>query len=128
MKLIPFLLNDTSLRVRTKKVGPTFDTNIGIPRRDGLSPILITTYLEAALREVRNNVSAQDIAYADDVDIISKDGDNLNIVEKILEKWNLKMNPTKRKLSKSDQTTSGKMRKNWACYYIKNKSGKGKSS
>ena len=81
--------------MRTKKLGPTIDTNIGIPQGDGLSPVLFTTYLEAALREVRNNVHAQDIAYADDVDFISKDGVNLNIVEKILEKWNLKMNPTK---------------------------------
>ena len=95
MKLIHFLLNDTSLRVRTKEVGPTFDTNIGIPQEDGLSPVLFTTYLEAALRKVRNNVHTQDIAYADDVDFISKDGVNLNIVEKILEKWNLKMNFTK---------------------------------
>ena len=86
MKLIHFLLNDTSLRVRTKEVGPTFDTNIGIPQEDGLSPVLFTTYLEAALREIRKNVHAQDIAYADDVDFISKDGVNLNIVEKILEK------------------------------------------
>ena len=31
MKLIHSLLNDTSLRVRTKEVGPAFDTNIGIP-------------------------------------------------------------------------------------------------
>ena len=30
MKLIHFLLNDTSLGVRTKEVGPTFDTNISI--------------------------------------------------------------------------------------------------
>ena len=94
MKLIHFLLNETSLRVRTKEVGPTFDTNISIPQGDGLSPVLFTTYLEAALREVRNNVHAQDIAYADDVDFISKDGVNLNIVEKILEKWSLKMNST----------------------------------
>ena len=35
MKLIHFLLNDTSLRVRTKEVGSTFDTNIGIPQGDG---------------------------------------------------------------------------------------------
>ena len=95
MKLTHCLLNNTSLRVRTKEVGPTFDTNIGIPQGNGLSPVLFTTYLEAALREVRNNVHAQDITYADDVDFISKDGVNLNIVEKILEKWNLKMNPTK---------------------------------
>ena len=41
-----------------------------------------------------------DIAYADDVDFISKDGLNLNIVEKILEKWNLKINPTKTEILK----------------------------
>ena len=95
MKLIHLLLNNTRLRVRTKEVGPTFDINIGIPQGDGLIPVLFTTYLEASLREVRNNVHAQNIAYADDVDFISKDGVNLNKVEKILEKWNLKMNPTK---------------------------------
>ena len=97
MKLIHFLLNDTSPRMRTKEVGPTFDTNIGIPQEDGLSPVLFSTYLEAALREVRKNVHTQNIACADDVDFISKNGVNLNLVEKILEKCNLKMNPTKTK-------------------------------
>ena len=37
MKLIHVLLNDTILRVRTKEVGPTFDTNVGIPQGNGLS-------------------------------------------------------------------------------------------
>ena len=45
---------------------------------NGLGPVLFTTYLEAALREVRNNVHVQDIGYADDVDSISKDGFNQN--------------------------------------------------
>ena len=54
-----------------------------------------TLHLEAALRKFRNNAHALAIAYADDVDFINKNGVNLNIVEKILEKWNLKMNPTK---------------------------------
>ena len=71
MKLIHFLLNDTGLRVTTKEVGLIFATNISISQKDGLSSVLFTTYLEAVLKEVRNNVHAQDIAYAEEVDFIS---------------------------------------------------------
>ena len=77
-----FLLKNTKLRVRTNE-GLTFATNIGVPQGDGLSPVLFTTYLEAAMKDIRKK-----LAYADDVDFISKDGIDFDIVKKTLASWN----------------------------------------
>ena len=82
-------------KVRTSKEGPTFATNIGVSQRNGLRPILFTLYLEAATKYVKVKVLAQDVAYADDIDFISKDSIDLEIVEKILASWNLQMNIAK---------------------------------
>ena len=63
MKMIYFLLNDTSLRLRTKEVGPTFDTNIGILQEEGLSPILLHHIPGSSVERSQKNVHAHDIAY-----------------------------------------------------------------
>ena len=58
-KLVNFLLKDTKLRVRTNEEGPTFATNIGGSQGDGLSPVLFTTYLVAAMKDIRKKVLTQ---------------------------------------------------------------------
>ena len=57
----------------------------GVLQGDGLSPVLFTVYLEAALREVRSDLSQEskipdEMAYADDVDLITED-DHINVDE-----------------------------------------------
>ena len=73
---------------------------VGTPQGDGLSPVLFTVYLEAALREVREVLgqdnSPNEISYADDVDFIrSKEFVDTIIIEPIMKKCNLKLNVAK---------------------------------
>ena len=91
-------MKDTKLRVRTNEKGPIFTTNIGVSQGDGLSPVLFTAYLEAAKKDMRKKVLAQEVAYVADVEFLSKDDLDLDIVEKTLASWNLQMNKAKLKL------------------------------
>ena len=78
--------------------GPNFFTKIGIPQGNGLSLVMFTLYLEIVIKKVGIKTSAQDISYADDVDLLSKKGIDLTEVEKVLKKWNLHMNNDKTKV------------------------------
>ena len=81
LRLIRMLLAETTLQPRLKHgMGSTFATTIGTPQGDSLSPVLFVIYLDAALRDLRNNLPQRPredinmphyIAYADDVDFIS---------------------------------------------------------
>ena len=52
-KLVNFLLKDAKLKIRTNE-GPTFATNKHcVPQDDVLSPVLFTTYLKAAMKDVK---------------------------------------------------------------------------
>ena len=99
-----FFLKDTKLRVRTNEEGPNFATNIGVPQSDRLTPVLFTTYLKVAMKDIRKKELAQEVAYADDVDFLSKDGIDLDIVEKALAFWNLQMNKEKTETPSIDGT------------------------
>jgi hypothetical protein len=79
-RLVRILMSNTTCRVTVKNIlGPAFETTIGIPQGDGLSPVLFVIYLEAAMRDVRNADAAlygfgrwgivpTNLSYADDVD------------------------------------------------------------
>ena len=127
--MIRKLLTNTCLKVRWngKSTQTSFETNIGIPQGDGLSPILFTIYLEAALRTFKSKVTnhikldhsytnlqpltpAKMVGYADDQDFIRKDKQQLLDLESKLKdefsNWNLKVNTDKTeliKISKSDE-------------------------
>ena len=87
--MIKKLLENTCLKVswNDKSTQTPFETNIGIPQGDGLSPILFTIYLEAALRTLKSKVTshikldhsytnlqpltpAKMVGYADDLDFV----------------------------------------------------------
>ena len=60
LRMCQSLLADTNLKVKLgEAVSDPFETTIGTPQGDGLSPILFAIYLECALREVRKQCEAQ---------------------------------------------------------------------
>ena len=109
LRMIRILLTETWLEPRVKGASKSsFKTNIGVPQGDSLSPVLFTIYLEAALRDLRQELPSRpavdndlplDIAYADDVDFVSRDETFLSEVEQqapaVLARWNLNVNPSK---------------------------------
>lgn len=111
LRLIRLLLANTSLQVRVSHYfSAPFQTNIGTPQGDCLSPVLFIIYLDAALREITRampNAPSLDntiglpfkTAYADDVDIISTSPSHLavclDVLEKKLLEWNLILNKSK---------------------------------
>ena len=127
--IIRKLLTNTCLKVRWngKSTQTPFETNIRIPQVDGLSPILFTIYLEAALRTFKSKVTnhikldhsytnlqlltpAKMVGYADDLDFIGRDKQQLLHLESKLKdefsNWNLKVNTDKTeliKISNSDE-------------------------
>ena len=106
LRIIQFLLSNTTISIRVN--GATkpmpFVSNIGVPQGDGLSPVLFTIYLEAALREVRVDLNAEnlptELAYADDVDFVSETNHiNVDNIQQKLSGFNLNVNTDKTELT-----------------------------
>jgi len=108
LRLIQVLLEKTTLQARIKNaLSQPFNTTIGAPQGDSLSPVLFTIYLELAMREIRNAVPRPpedeeipgEIIYADDTDYISTSREYLETIEaeasRILGDWNLTVNASK---------------------------------
>ena len=111
LRLVRLLLADTKLTVRVKSVhSAVFETSIGSPQGDGLSPVLFTCYLAAALSSVRENstrpnppVSTHgmplEMEYADDVDFLDEEKEPLDgllpVAAEQLKAVNLFMNEAK---------------------------------
>ena len=103
LRIIRFLLSNTTINIKingaTKQM--PFNSNVGVPQGDGLSPVLFTVYLEAALREVRKDLSQEskipnEMAYADDVDFVTvEDHINIDEVQRKLSEYNLLVNADK---------------------------------
>ena len=79
--------------------GSTFATTIGTRQGDSLLPVLFVIYLEAALRDLRHNLSQrpredinmpQYIVYADDIDFISNSNVSLDEVQRLAPGYLLK--------------------------------------
>ena len=111
LRLTQALLANTQLTVRVKNThSASFETTMGSPQGDSLSPVLFTCYLEAALREVRSNISwlnppisnsrmPLEWEYADDVDFANEEQPLLTallpVIRDTLEEWNLIVNESK---------------------------------
>ena len=106
VRMIRFLLAATSLEPRlSTEECLAFATTIGTPQGDSLSPVLLTIYLEAALRDLRSRLPPRppadtalplDVEYADDTDFVSTSRPFLNAIERIapacLAEWSLQIN------------------------------------
>ena len=81
LRMITFLLAETKLQVKLgQDKGEIFDTTIGTPQGDALSPVLFLVYLEHIMRshETKHNLMLQReiiFAYADDVNFATIDTD-----------------------------------------------------
>jgi exonuclease III len=110
-RILKYLLSETTLSTRiNNEYGEKFNTSIGTPQGDALSPILFNYYLNLALKEFmdKENIQFNDdelqfiISFADDTDLINlikKDEnfdkncqDKLKKLAEVLMKYNLKMN------------------------------------
>ena len=79
-------------RINGATKGKPFESNIGSPQGDSLSPVLFSIYLENALKEVRTILPRQtsdfektlstEIVYADDVDFIGLEFADIAKVQK----------------------------------------------
>ena len=70
--MIAYLLAETKLQIKIgQDIGEKFNTTIGTPQRDALSPILFLIYMEHIMRtfQTRDYMTAREItfAYADDI-------------------------------------------------------------
>ena len=118
VKLIRFLLSDTTLTINSGKHPATIPTIIGTTQGDSLSPVLFVVYLEAALRELRPLIQSPtamrpfELAYADDVDFIFRTEEEakskISIISSTLKRWNLVVNE-----SKTEVTTVQKGTDSW---------------
>ncbi|XP_078576824.1 uncharacterized protein LOC144862312 [Branchiostoma floridae x Branchiostoma japonicum] len=89
LRLVRLLLSDAKLKVRVKSThSADFETTIGSPQGDSLSPVLFTCYLAAALETVRKSSARPnppvstlgmplEMEYADDVDFLDEERDPL---------------------------------------------------
>ena len=120
LRIIRFLLSDTIINTRingSTKEKP-FESNIGSPQGDSLSPVLFSIYLENALKEVRTILPRPtsdfeknlptEIVYADDVDFIGSEFADIAEVQKTLKKYNLLVNA-----DKTEQTTLSRSSKEY---------------
>jgi len=109
VRLIALLLANTTLAVKVgKERAEPFSNTIGTPQGDGLSPVLFTCYLEAAIREAKSKLPPRpeedadmphDTRYADDVNFYSTSmpwlQTSLPIIAATLEGWSLVVNTQK---------------------------------
>jgi hypothetical protein len=108
LRMVNVLLDQTSLQAKVGRALSTpFETNIGAPQGDSLSPVLFIVYLELAMREIRaacprpaeDTAVPNEIIYADDTDFVSTSKDLLDEIEPkaqaILGEYNLAMNTEK---------------------------------
>ena len=119
LRIIKYLLSNTSLTARLQGIyGKPFNTTLGIPQGDGLSPALFIIYLQAAADYHRNNQRKTDTTfgkdvltthYADDTDFISTQyGQLFGIslaLETDLQHYNLQMNAGKTEYTTINPTT-----------------------
>ena len=91
--LITYLLSNTTLTIKTRnnKSNP-FETTIGAPQRESLSPILFCIYLKEAISRLPDQLGGKELIYADDIDFVNEKPLDIIEISKQMAKYNLKVN------------------------------------
>ncbi|GFS09381.1 LOW QUALITY PROTEIN: very-long-chain enoyl-CoA reductase [Elysia marginata] len=120
VRIIRFLLSNTVVNTKVNKATEEkpFISNVGTPQGDSLSPVLFIIYLEHALRDTNQHLSAyrhrkasvlpREVAYADDVDFVSLEFVKVEEVQKALKRHRLFVN-----VDKTDFTMLLRNAKDW---------------
>jgi hypothetical protein len=112
LRMVHVLLDKTNLQAKIERaLSDPFDTNLGAPQGDSLSPVLFVVYLELAMRQLRASTPRppEDLAlpteaiYADDTDFITTSNEVIAAIEPAakvtLGEWNLAVNSDKTDLT-----------------------------
>ncbi len=107
-RLVFVLLDKTTLQAKVgRALSEPFDTNLGAPQGDSLSPVLFIIYLELAMKQLRaartrpphDLTLPAEAIYADDTDFISSSAEDIATIEpqakSSLGAWNLSVNTDK---------------------------------
>ena len=113
LRMIFALLDKTTLQAKIERaLSEPFDTNLGAPQGDSLSPILFIVYLELAIRQLRaacprlpeDALLSAEAIYADDTDFISTSIEVIESTESAskitLGAWSLAVNTDKTEKTK----------------------------
>ena len=98
--LITYLLSNTILTIKTSnnKSNP-FETTIGAPQGDSLSPILFSIYLKEAISRLPDQLGGKDLIYADDIDFVTEKPLDIIEISKQMAKYTLKVHPQKTEIT-----------------------------
>jgi hypothetical protein len=112
LRMVHVLLDKTNLQAKIERaLSDPFDTNLGAPQGESLSPVLFVVYLELAMRQLRATtpIPPEDLAlpteaiYADDTDFIPTSNEVIAAIEPAakvtLGEWNLVVNSDKTDLT-----------------------------
>ena len=110
-KAIRAMYNNTRAIVKVNQMFSSwFDTRFGVRQGDTLSPTLFNIFLNDLVTDIKNlhcrietdEFSLSVLCYADDIVIITENGDNMQIVLDYIavwcRKWRMKVNTKKRRL------------------------------
>ena len=98
--LLTYLLSNTTLTIKTcNSKSNLFETTIGAPQGDSLSPILFCIYLKEAISRLPDQLGGKELIYADDVDFVTEKPLDIIEISKQMAKYNLKVNPQKTEIT-----------------------------
>ena len=104
--LITYLLSNTILTIKScNNKSNLFESTIGAPQADSLSPILFCIYLKEAISQLSDQLGEKELIHASNIDFVTEKP--LDIIEssKQMAKYNLKVNPEKTEITTLSPTS-----------------------
>ena len=93
-----YLLLNTTLTIKTcNNKSNSFETTIGAPHGDSLSPILFCIYIKEAISRLPDQLGRKELIYADDIGLVTEKSLDIIKISKNMAKYNFKVNPKRQK-------------------------------